>query len=208
MITFWKYHFKQRMKKCHALFSDLKHDFCEAAKLFFKTDAFTVGLVGCCWTGKAVGGVCQMWTELWLLSSCLANCELGSQAYNRKSNKWCALKQDNEHIVSNCLYDKSPELSLKGMFAFKTRAFNSEELYCCYYCVWIRHWNSCIRNKSYMAMQGMLFLLWMFHEIILHPHTYFILSVTLYCMVISLLHKLLFAMMALYRTDWRTCTMV
>ena len=52
-----------------------------------------------------------------------------------------------------------------------------------------------------MAIQGMSFLVRMFHEIILHPHIYFVLSVTLYCVIISLLHNCCLlrpAMMALY----------
>ena len=49
------------------------------------------------------------------------------QAY---SDKGCALKWDNKHIASNSLYHESHDWWLREMFAFKARAFNSEELYC------------------------------------------------------------------------------
>ena len=59
--------------------------------------------------------------------------------------------------------------------------------------------------KLTWQLHGMSFLVRMFHAIILHPHIYSDLSVTLYCLTISLLHNCCLlttsAMMALYRTD-------
>ena len=39
--------------------------------------------------------------------------------------------------------------------------------------VCIHHWNLCIRNKSYMAINGMSFSVRKFHEIILHTNVPF-----------------------------------
>ena len=73
-------------------------------------------------------------------------------------------------------------------------------------------YNTEIRVSGIMAIQGMLFLVRMFHQIILHPHIYSVLNVTLYCVTISLLYNCCLlmrsAIMALYRTHWRTCTSV
>ena len=128
-----------------------------------------------------------------------------TQSLHMKSNKTCVLRR-NYHIDFISLYDLFPWCGSWIQCYHSTLEHANTVKFILFLYVCIQHWSSCFRNKNYMLICDMSFSVSLSWYSITPKYICSNLSVTLYWLTISLLHKCFLLMMpgimTCNGTDW------